>query len=158
MQKLILIGHLGKDPETRYTGSGSAVVSFSVATSERWKDRQSGEQQERTTWHNIEAWGRTAEVCQEYLHKGDLVYIEGKIRNEEWEKDGQKKYMTKVRVDTVQFLNTKGGESAGGGQQQYRNDGPSQQQGQQQQSQNAPANAPAGGPPDDDNFDDDIPF
>lgn len=150
MQKLILIGYLGKDPDTRYTPSGSAITTFSVATAERWKDRNTQEQKERTTWHYIEAWGRTAEVCAEYLHKGDQVYIEGKIRNEEWDgDDGQKKRMTKVRVDSVQFLNTKGGDSGGG--QQYRNDQPAGGS-----RQNPPATAPAGGPPDD--LDDDIPF
>ncbi len=150
MQKLIMIGYLGKDPETRYTPSGSAVTTFSCATTETWKDRNTQEKQERTTWHYCEAWGRTAEVCAEYLHKGDQVYIEGKIRQEEWEKDGVKQRMTKVRIDNVQFLNTKGG-SGGGGQQQYDNSGQGQQQQQPQQQ-----TAPVGGPPDD--LDSDIPF
>ncbi len=114
MQKLIMIGYLGKDPETRYTPSGTAVTGFSVATTERWKDKQSGEQKEITEWHNCEAWGRTAEVCQEYLHKGDQVYLEGKIRTDEYEdKDGNRRWSHKIRVDSVQFLSTKGERSSG---------------------------------------------
>lgn len=141
MQKLILIGYLGKDPETRYTPSGTAVTVFSVATSEKWKDKQTNEQKERTEWHNCEAWGRTAEVCGEYLHKGDQVYIEGKVRTEEYEdKEGNRRWSTKVRVDTVQFLSTKG----------ERNAPPSQQDSAPRQE-----TAPAGA---DDDLNDDIPF
>lgn len=109
MQKLILIGYLGKDPETRYTPSGTAITNFTVATSERWKDKQSGEQQERTTWHFCEAWGKLAEICGEYLKKGSHVYVEGQIRNEEWEKDGETKRMTKVRMDNMQMLSAREG-------------------------------------------------
>lgn len=159
MQKLMLIGYLGRDPETRYTPSGTAVTTFSIATTEKWKDRNTQAQQERTTWHYCECWGRTAEVAAEYLHKGAQVYIEGKIRNEEWDdKDnpGQKKRMTKVRVDSMQFLQTnrsQGGGAQGGGGGYHDNSGPPAG-GQQQQP--AAATAPVGGPPDD--LDDDIPF
>jgi len=141
-QKLTLIGYLGRDPETRYTPSGTAVAAFSVATTEKWKDKGTNQMQERTTWHNIEAWGRQAEICGEYLHKGDQVFIEGKIRLEEWEKDGVKQRMTKVRLDTIQFLNTKGEPRTPG------------QGGNQRSSQSSSP------PPDQqqENFDDDIPF
>lgn len=150
MQKLILIGYLGKDPESRFTPQGTQVVTVNVATTERWKDKKSGEQNERTTWHYCEAWGRTAEVMAQYLTKGDQVYIEGKLRQEEWEKDGQTQRMTKVRVDNIVFLNTKGGGASQGsnapsGQSQQQ---PSQQQPSQQQQ---PAQQR-------DDFDDDIPF
>jgi single-strand DNA-binding protein len=141
MQKLIMIGYLGKDPETRYTPSGAAVCAFSVATTERWKDKQSGEQKEITEWHNCEAWGRTAEVCGEYLHKGDQVYLEGKVRTEEYEdKEGNRRWSVKVRVDSVQFLTAKGERSA-----------PPQQQEAAPRQESAPAGAT-------NDLDDDIPF
>lgn len=152
MQKLILIGYLGGDPETRYTPSGTAITSFSVATTERWKDKQTQQQQERTTWHRIEAWGRQAEICGEYLHKGDQVYVEGKIRNEEWEdkESGEKRRATKVRLDNVQFLNTKG-ERPQGGQPQVQ----TQPQGQQNYPQQGQQPVAAGA---NDDLDSDIPF
>lgn len=141
MQKMMIIGNLGRDPETRFTPSGSGVCSFSLATSEKWKDKNSGQQQERTEWHNCEAWGRVGEIVQEYCHKGDSIYVEGTIRTEEWEKDGEKKRMTKVRVQNVQMLNTKGG---GGGGPRVDNSKPAQQERQPTQTQ--------------DDFEDDIPF
>lgn len=139
-QKLTLIGYLGKDPEIRYTPSGTAVAAFSVATTEKWKDKGTNAMQERTTWHNVEAWGRQAEICGEYLHKGAQVFIEGKIRQEEWEKDGVKQRMTKVRLDNIVFLNTKSGEPRTPGQ------------GGQSSSSSRPE------PQQQENFDDDIPF
>ena len=85
MNKVILIGNLGKDPEIRYTPSGTAVANFSIATSESWTDKESGEKRERTEWHRIVAWGKLAEICGEYLHKGKQVYVEGRIQTRDWE-------------------------------------------------------------------------
>jgi single-strand DNA-binding protein len=104
VNKVIAIGNLGKDPETRYMPSGVPVTSFSIAVSEQWKDKQTGEQRERTEWINVEVWGNTAEACQKYLSKGSQCYIEGKLQTDKWEKDGVTRYTTKVRADTIQFL------------------------------------------------------
>ena len=106
VNKVILIGHLGQDPETRYVPSGAAVTTFSIAVTESWKDKQTGEQKERTEWVNIEVWGKIAEACAKYLHKGSQCYVEGQLKTDSWEdKDtGEKKYRTKVHSHTVQFL------------------------------------------------------
>ena len=112
INKVILIGNLGRDPETRYTQGGSAVTNFSVATSESWRDKGSGEQQERTEWHNIVCFARLAEIAGEYLRKGSKVYIEGSLRTSSWEQDGQKKYRTEVMARELQMLDGRGGASA----------------------------------------------
>ncbi len=106
LNRVLLIGHLGKDPETRFTPTGKKVASFSVAVSERWKDKN-GEAKERAEWFNIEAWGRLGEVCQEYLKKGSLVFIEGRLRTDKYEEQGETKYFTKVVAQTLQFLDKK---------------------------------------------------
>ena len=112
VNKVTLIGNLGKDPEMRYLPSGEAVATFSVATTEQWKDK-SGGKQERTDWHRIEFIGRTAEVCGEYLKKGAPVYVEGRIQYDKWtDKEGIEKTMTKIRGDRMQLL---GGRTGGGG-------------------------------------------
>lgn len=114
VNKAILIGRLGKDPELKYTQGGRAVANFSVATNERWKG-QDGQKQESTTWHNIVAWGKQAEVMKEYLSKGQQVYIEGRIDNRSYDdKDGNKKYISEVVVQNFQFIGSRG-DSAGGG-------------------------------------------
>lgn len=116
INKAILVGNLGKDPETRYTGDGKAVTSFSVATSESWKGRD-GSQQEKTEWHNCVTFGRLAEIAGEYLRKGSKVYIEGKIQTDSYEKDGQKRYSTKINVRELQMLDSRGtNQPAGQGQ------------------------------------------
>ena len=109
INKVIIIGNLGQDPETKYLPSGAVVANFSVAVSESWKDKQTGEIKERTEWVNVEVWGNTAEACDKYIHKGSKVYVEGKLQTESWDdKDtGQKRYRTKVRADNVQFLDGK---------------------------------------------------
>jgi len=105
INKVILIGRLGKDPEVRRTPDGTAVANFSIATSEEWKDKNSGEKRERTEWHRIVAWRRLGEICGEYLSKGRQVYIEGRIQTREWEdKEGVKKYTTEIVASQVQFL------------------------------------------------------
>jgi single-strand DNA-binding protein len=107
VNKVILIGRLGKDPEVRYTPSGVAVANFSLATSEEWKDRNTGEKQERTEWHKIVAWRRLGEICGEYLHKGSYVFIEGRLQTKSWEdRDGNKRYTTEVVAQTMQMLDS----------------------------------------------------
>lgn len=104
MNKVILIGNLGRDPELRYTPDGTPVANFSIATSERWKDKTTGEKREKTEWHRIVAWRRLAEICNEYLTKGRQVAIEGKLRTRSWEKDGITRYTTEIIASDVQFL------------------------------------------------------
>jgi single-strand DNA-binding protein len=109
MNKAILIGNLGKDPEIRYTPSGTAVANFSIATSESWADKESGEKRERTEWHRIVAWGKLAEICGEYLTKGKQVYIEGRIQTRSWEdNDGVKRYTTEIIINQMLMLGTRG--------------------------------------------------
>jgi single-strand DNA-binding protein len=110
VNKVILVGNLGKDPETRYMPSGSAVTNLRIATSESWKDKQSGEQQERTEWHSVAMFGRLAEIAAEYLRKGSQVYIEGKLRTRKWQdKEGKDRYTTEIVADEMQMLGSKGG-------------------------------------------------
>ena len=115
INKVILVGNLGKDPETRYMPSGSAVTNLTLATSESWKDKQSGEQQERTEWHKIAMFGRLAEIAAEYLRKGSQVYIEGKLRTRKWQdKEGKDRYTTEIVADEMQMLGGKGGGAGAG--------------------------------------------
>ena len=115
VNKVILVGRLGRDPEIRYTPSGSAVANFAVATSEEWKDKETGEKQERTEWHRIVAWRRLGEICGEYLHKGSQVYIEGRLQTRAWEdRDGNKRYTTEVVAQTMQMLGSAGKEGRAG--------------------------------------------
>jgi single-strand DNA-binding protein len=108
LNKAMVIGRLGADPDVRYTQSNTAVATMSVATTERYKDRN-GELQENTEWHRIVAWGRLAEICQQYLKKGSLVYFEGPIQTREWEdKDGQKRYTTEIKALNMQMLDSRG--------------------------------------------------
>lgn len=108
LNKIQLIGHLGKDPEVRYTASGAAVASVSMATSERWKDKRTGEFVEETEWHNLTFFDKLAEIVGEYLHKGSLIYVEGKIKTEKWQdKDGRDRYTTKVMVREMKMLGGK---------------------------------------------------
>jgi single-strand DNA-binding protein len=108
VNKVILIGRLGKDPETRFTSGGTGVCNFSLATDESWKDA-SGEKQQKTEWHNIVVWKKLAEVCQEYLKKGSLVYLEGKLQTRSWEdkESGAKRYTTEIVANTMRMLSSK---------------------------------------------------
>ena len=120
VNKVILVGNLGKDPELRYTPSGTAVATFSLATTERFKDRE-GNRQVKTEWHNIVAWRQLAEICGKFLHKGKQIYIEGKIQNRSYDdRDGNKRYISEVVVDQMQMLGSRddnqGGGGSGGGQ------------------------------------------
>ncbi|MEE4241921.1 MAG: single-stranded DNA-binding protein [Desulfopila sp.] len=134
VNKVILVGNLGKDPELRYTPSGTAVATFSLATTERYKDRD-GQRQEKTEWHNIVAWRQLAEICGKFLHKGKQVYIEGKIQTRSYDdRDGNKRYITEIVVDQMQMLGSKDdGQQGGGGYggQQDKGNSPSQRSGQQ---------------------------
>ena len=113
LNKAMIIGRLGQDPDVRYTQSNTAVANMSIATSERYKDK-SGEWKENTEWHRVVAWGRTAEICQEYLKKGSQVYIEGPIQTRKWEdKEGQTRYTTEIKALQMTMLDSKG--SGGGG-------------------------------------------
>jgi len=116
VNKVILIGNLGADPEVRYMPSGDAVANVRIATSESWKDRNTGEMQERTEWHNVVFFGKLAEVVKQYLHKGSKIYVEGKLRTRKWQgQDGQDRYTTEVVVDingAMQMLDSRGGGSS----------------------------------------------
>lgn len=137
INKAILIGHLGADPETRYMPSGGAVTNLRIATTEQWRDKNSGDQQERTEWHNVAMFGRLAEIAAEYLRKGSQVYIEGRIRTRKWQdRDGNDRYTTEIVANEMQML---GGRSSSGA--------------------SAPAkSAEEAGPAPAGDFDDDIPF
>jgi single-strand DNA-binding protein len=109
VNKVILIGHLGKDPEMRYTAAGAAIASFSLATSESWKDKQSGEKTDKTEWHNIVMFDKVAEIAGQYLRKGSLVYLEGKLQTDKWtDKEGHDRYTTKVIANQMTMLGSKG--------------------------------------------------
>jgi single-strand DNA-binding protein len=115
VNKVILVGNLGRDPELRYTQSGSAVTNFTLATNEKWRDKE-GNNQERTEWHRIVVWGRSAENCAQYLQKGSSVFIEGRLQTREWEdKEGHKRTTTEINAMSVQFLNNRGGGGGGAG-------------------------------------------
>ena len=156
INKVILVGNLGADPETRYTPAGAAITTIRIATSESWKDKQTGEQQERTEWHRIKFFGRLAEIAGEYLKKGGQVYIEGKLRTDEYEKDGIKRYSTDIIADEMQMLGSKGGGAGGEG---GSSGGERRERGPARGPQSAPArNAPAAAPADEGFGEDDIPF
>lgn len=109
VNKVIIVGRLGSDPELKYTASSQAIARFSVATSEQWKDKASGQPQERTEWHRIVVWGKMAEICGQHLAKGRQVYVEGRLQTRSWEdQQGQKKYSTEIVANTVQFLGAAG--------------------------------------------------
>ncbi|SED34311.1 single-strand binding protein [Pseudomonas saponiphila] len=156
VNKVILIGNVGGDPETRYLPNGNAVTNITLATTDSWKDKQTGQQQDRTEWHRVVFFGKLAEIAGEYLKKGGQCYIEGRLQTREWEKDGVKRYTTEIVVDmngTLQLLGGRGGNSG--------DDAPRAQRPQREPQQAAPrqpAPASAQPAPDYDSFDDDIPF
>ena len=150
VNKVILVGNLGNDPDMKYTASGSAVAKISVATKDSWKDKQTGENQERTEWHRVVAFGRLAEIMGEYLRKGSQVYIEGRLQTNKWQdQNGQDRYTTEIVANDMQMLGARGGDG-GGGRSQGGGGGFRDNQ-QTQQSQAQPK-------PDNDFADDDIPF
>jgi len=123
VNKVILVGRVGKDPEVRHLDSGATVANFSMATSESWKDKTTGEKKETTEWHNVVMWRGLAEVAAKYVHKGDLLYVEGKMVTRKWEKDGITRYSTEVLVNNMTMLGSKGGKP-GGTSQESTNDEP----------------------------------
>jgi single-strand DNA-binding protein len=145
LNKVMIIGRLGADPDVRYTQSNAAVANMSVATTDRYKDRN-GELQEKTEWHRVVVWNRLAEICQQYLKKGSLVYFEGKLETREWEdKEGQKRYTTEVKAFNMQMLDSRGDQGGGNAS----------------QNSGGGKNAPAPSAELDDSFDDmddDLPF
>lgn len=147
VNKVILIGNLGRDPEVRYTPNGLAVANLTIATTESWKDKQSGENQERTEWHRIAMYARLAEIAGEYLRKGSKIYIEGRLQTRKWQdkNTGQDRYTTEVIADSLQMLDSKGA----GGNFAGAND-------QATSAKSSPAEMPQTEPVD--SFDDDIPF
>ena len=150
VNKVILVGRLGKDPETRYMTNGEAVTNASLATSENWKDKN-GEKQERTEWHNLVFYRRLAEVAGEYLKKGSQIYVEGKIQTRKWQdKEGKDRYTTEIVVNEMTML---GGKSSGSGSFEVVENKPAAASGSA-----APAKAAPAGKSSFDNFDDDIPF
>ncbi|MFL0809911.1 MAG: single-stranded DNA-binding protein [Agarilytica sp.] len=181
INKVIIVGNLGQDPETRYSAGGSAITNVSVATSDSWKDKQTGQTQEKTEWHRIVFFNRLAEIAGEYLRKGSKVYIEGKLQTRKWQdQNGQDRYSTEIVANEMQMLDSRNdGAGMGGGygqapqqqapqqayQQAPQQSAPPQQAPQQGGYQQAPQSAPQGGantapppPPAMDSFDDDIPF
>lgn len=160
VNKVILVGNVGQDPETRYMPNGGAVTNVTLATSESWKDKNTGENQERTEWHRLVFYNKLAEIVAEYVKKGSKLYVEGALRTRSWEQDGVKRYSTEIIANEMQMLDSRG---AGGGDSQdrgsyqpaaARSGGQGSQGGQggsNQRSQPQP-------PPDLDTFDDDIPF
>jgi single-strand DNA-binding protein len=163
INKAILVGNLGRDPEGRYTPDGTAVANFSIATSESWTDKASGEKREATEWHNIVVWRRLAEICGEYLSKGRQVYVEGKLQTRSWEQDGVTRYKTEIVASTVQFLGGRDGGAGGGAPRQ----GGSGYQGGGQRQGGGPSQGGGGGQVQDPGYpdpgyndpqDDDIPF
>lgn len=155
INKVILIGLLGKDPEVRYMPSGGAVANITVATSETWKDKQTGQAQERTEWHRVVFFNRLAEIVGEYLKKGSKIYIEGSLRTRKWQdQSGQDKYTTEVVANEMQMLDSRGQQSSGHQEQGY-SQAPAQQAQRAAPQQPVHQQPPAGGF---DDFDDDIPF
>lgn len=149
INKVILVGNIGKDPETRYMPNGKAVTNFSVATSESWTDRTSGDKQERTEWHNVVLFEKLAEIAAEYLRKGSQVYIEGSLRTRKWQdKEGKDRYTTEIVGRDMQMLGGRGGAGGGGGSGESSGGG-----GRAAPERSAPPPAA-----DEGEFDDDIPF
>ena len=154
INKVILIGNLGQDPEVRFTPSGTAVANLNLATSDTWMDRQSGQRQERTEWHRVVLFNKTAEIAQQYLKKGSKVYIEGRLQTRKWQdQNGQDRYSTEIVANDMQMLDSRGGDFQGGGAPQggYAQQAPAQQAPPQQNyGQNLPQQGgypPQGGAP-----------
>lgn len=157
VNKVILVGHLGKDPETRYMPNGDAITNATLATSESWKDKQTGEKKEQTEWHRLVFYRKLAEIAGQHLRKGSLIYIEGSLKTRKWQdKDGQDRYTTEITVNEMTMLGGRGdaggGQSSGEPQQRQQQQRPQGNGGGQQQRQNAPQSRGF------DDFEDDIPF
>ena len=155
VNKVILVGNLGRDPETRYMPDGGAITNISIATTDKWKDK-AGEMQEKTEWHRVAFFGKLAEIAGEYLKKGSQVYVEGRLQTRKWQdKEGQDKYTTEVVANVMQMLGSRQGQGQGGGDREAGGERPERAQGAQGAA--AKPAAKAGGGKFDD-FEDDIPF
>lgn len=157
VNKVILVGNVGADPETRYMPNGNAVTNVTLATSETWKDKNTGEQQERTEWHRLTFYQRLAEIVAEYVRKGSKLYVEGRLQTRSWEQDGVKRYATDIIVNEMQMLDSRSGGGSGSGAGGGSNYQPAQAPTNPQSGQQD-AKGPAPAPADMDSFDDDIPF
>ena len=152
INKVILVGNLGQDPETRYLPSGGAVTNLSLATSDTWKDKNTGQMQERTEWHRVVFFNRLAEIAAQYLKKGSKVYVEGSLRTRKWQgQDGQDRYTTEIVANEMQMLDSRGGGDYQGGQENYTPNRSAPAQNQPASQSQTPDNSFA-------DFDDDIPF
>jgi single-strand DNA-binding protein len=159
INKVILVGNLGKDPEAKFMPNGNAVTNITVATSESWKDKQTGQQQERTEWHRIVFFNRLAEIASEYLKKGSKVYIEGSLRTRKWQgQDGQDRYTTEIVASEMQMLDSRGGSTDYDSPSAPMQSTASQSTPPQSQPASQPQQAPAASDSGFDSFDDDIPF
>ena len=159
VNKVILVGNLGADPETRYTASGSAITSIRIATSEQWKDKQTGENQERTEWHRVKFFGRLAEIAGEYLKKGRQVYVEGSLRTDKYtDKEGVERYSTDIIANEMQMLGGPGEGGGGGGAGRAMGRGGDDRAASRPPQRGQVNERPQQRPPDDDFADDDIPF
>ena len=158
INKVILVGNCGQDPETRFSAAGAAITNVSIATSESWKDKQTGQQQERTEWHRVVFFNRLGEIAGEYLKKGSKIYVEGSLRTRKWQdKEGQDRYTTEIVGNEMQMLDSRGmsdGQAVLGGQSYQSGAAAQSQQAAPQEQQAQAPMAPAGG----DDWDDDIPF
>ncbi len=159
INKVILVGNLGNDPETRYSPSGTAVTNISVATTDSWKDRQTGEKNEKTEWHRVVFFNRLAEIAGEYLKKGSQVYIEGRLQTRKWQdQNGQDRYTTEIVANEMQMLGGRGGGTADFGSDRAAPRTAPKEPAAAAQQQAAPAAAQPAPAPAGDEFDDDIPF
>lgn len=161
INKVILVGNLGNDPEVRATANGSRIANISIATSDSWMDKNTGQRQERTEWHRVVFFNRLAEIVEQYLTKGSKVYVEGALRTRKWQdQNGQDRYTTEIVANDMQMLDSRGGAGMGGGPDNYQSTAPMDAPARA----SAPASAPAPAPKQpastgaDINFDDDIPF
>lgn len=153
INKVILIGNLGRDPEVRYMPSGGAVANVALATSSSWRDKQSGEQNERTEWHNVVFFNRLAEIAGEYLKKGSKVYVEGSLRTRKWQdKNGNDRYTTEIVANEMQMLDSRGGGAGAGGSDNFSSEAPDYA------NEGSPGKETATGAAPSEEFDDDIPF
>ncbi|WP_275288825.1 single-stranded DNA-binding protein [Halomonas elongata] len=156
INKVILIGNVGQDPEVRFTQGGTPVANIGLATSETWTDKNSGQKQEKTEWHRLILFRKLAEIAQQYVRKGSKLYVEGRLQTRKWQdQSGQDRYVTEIIVNDLQMLDSRQGQPQGSAQpqQQHSQSGYFDQQRQYQQQQAAPPNPPGGG-----DFDDEIPF
>ena len=159
VNKVIIVGNLGRDPETRYAPSGGAICNVSIATTRTWKDRTSGEKREETEWHRVVFYDRLAEIAGEYLKKGRAVYVEGRLKTRKWQdKEGQDKYTTEIIAEEMQLLGSREGGGGSGDEGGYSREQSGGGGGAGAGGGRAPARRPAAAPADFDNMDDDIPF